>query len=108
MERDVRAGEYGRAGLRNGERQLQPAVGRVECGRGERSLVVGREGRARFGNGPGAAVHDARLIDVAGGGKRRKLFRGDPVGGVEHTVEDCAVVFPEALVSASSSTPRTS
>jgi hypothetical protein len=97
VERDVRARKHGRAGLRDDERQLQPAFGRIERRRGERSLVVRGERIARFGNGPRPAVHDARLINVAGGGKWRELSGGDPVGGVEHAVEDGAVVLPEAL-----------
>ena len=100
MERDVRAGEHGRAGFRNRERQLQPAVGRIERGRREGSLVVGREGSARFGNGPGAPVHHARLVDVARRGERRELLRRDPVGRVDHAVEDRAVVLPEAIAPA--------
>ena len=99
MKRDIRAREHGRAGLRDDERQLQPAVGGIERRGGERGLVVRGERLARFGNGPGAAVHDARLIGVAGGGKRRELPGGDPVGGVEHAVEDGAVVLPEALAA---------
>jgi hypothetical protein len=100
VERDVRAREHGRAGLRHDERQLQTAVGPIECRGGERSLVVRGERLARFGNGPGAAVQDARLIPVAGGGVRRELCGGDLLGGVEHAVEEGAVVVPEALPAA--------
>ena len=79
--------EFGEVGIDN-----DLVVGADE---GERCRV-GRPARKGVGNftvGPGAAVHDPRLGDVAGSGEWRKALARDAIGAVEDAVEYRAVVL---------------